>query len=222
MSILNELEKKTIALASKTPLIKDNFWLVGGTTLAEFYLQHRLSEDIDFFTDNRDIFRGAMSDFESAADKEGFRIEIKKMGDTFARIVATVNDKSIKLEFAVDAGFRYGPPVLSPYGMRIENKVDISCNKMSALYDRFEPKDFVDVYFIHNELFKLDDLIPWTKEKHGGFDNYMLSISLKQVTNITHLPKMLKHLEPKEMEKFFLEYAARLVKEPFDARPYGK
>jgi len=29
-----------------------DFYLTGGTALAEFYLQHRLSEDLDFFSEN--------------------------------------------------------------------------------------------------------------------------------------------------------------------------
>jgi hypothetical protein len=28
-----------------------DFYLTGGTALAEFYLQHRLSEDLDFFSE---------------------------------------------------------------------------------------------------------------------------------------------------------------------------
>src|SRR3990167_8269284 len=40
--------------------VHENFYLSGGTALAEFYLHHRLSEDLDFFSekefDSTDIF----------------------------------------------------------------------------------------------------------------------------------------------------------------------
>lgn len=37
--------------AAKSRVITDNFYLTGGTALSEFYLQHRLSEDLDFFSE---------------------------------------------------------------------------------------------------------------------------------------------------------------------------
>ncbi|MBI3443269.1 nucleotidyl transferase AbiEii/AbiGii toxin family protein [Candidatus Woesebacteria bacterium] len=38
-------------LASKEKIISEWFYFTGGTALAEFYLKHRLSEDLDFFSD---------------------------------------------------------------------------------------------------------------------------------------------------------------------------
>jgi len=48
-SILSENQKKLIGLFSEEKLICAHFYLTGGTALAEFYLHHRLSEDLDFF-----------------------------------------------------------------------------------------------------------------------------------------------------------------------------
>ncbi len=42
----------------KDKWICEQFYLTGGTALAEFFLQHRLSEDLDFFSEN---------DFDSSA-----------------------------------------------------------------------------------------------------------------------------------------------------------
>ena len=51
MSILSDNQKNILSLLSKEKIISDNFYLSGGTALAEFYLNHRLSEDLDFFSE---------------------------------------------------------------------------------------------------------------------------------------------------------------------------
>jgi len=51
-SILTEFQKEVLDVLSKNKFITDNFYLSGGTALSEFYFQHRLSEDLDFFSAN--------------------------------------------------------------------------------------------------------------------------------------------------------------------------
>jgi len=51
MSILSVNQKNILLLLSKEQVISHNFYLSGGTALAEFYLQHRWSEDLDFFSE---------------------------------------------------------------------------------------------------------------------------------------------------------------------------
>jgi predicted nucleotidyltransferase component of viral defense system len=50
MNILTTFQVEFIRAFSKTSL-KDAFFLTGGTALSEFYLQHRISDDLDFFTE---------------------------------------------------------------------------------------------------------------------------------------------------------------------------
>ena len=51
MSILSNNQKNILSLLAKEKIINNNFYLSGGTALAEFYLNHRLSEDLDFFSE---------------------------------------------------------------------------------------------------------------------------------------------------------------------------
>ena len=226
MSMITEPQKKLIAIASEAPLIKNHFWLAGGTALAEFYLKHRKSRDLDFFTDSREDFKTAVREFESTAQKTGIELDVDKKTDTFARYTCTIDDEAIKVEFCVDAPYRFQPTVESPLGIRVENSIDIACNKLSALYDRFEIRDYVDVYFIHKEMCGLDKLIPWAKQKHGGMVNQYLAIAFNRIKDVPEdfpmFPDILKHLDKKDMRETFLRYAARLINEPFEARPYSK
>ncbi len=46
-SILTPKQLNFLELVSKEKQLTSRFYFTGGTALAEFYLQHRLSEDID-------------------------------------------------------------------------------------------------------------------------------------------------------------------------------
>lgn len=51
-SILSKNQQDVLSILSKESVVIDNFYLTGGTALAEFYLHHRQSEDLDFFSEN--------------------------------------------------------------------------------------------------------------------------------------------------------------------------
>ena len=50
-TVLSLRQKLLLRLFSSDPHIQKNFYLSGGTALAEYYLHHRYSEDLDFFTE---------------------------------------------------------------------------------------------------------------------------------------------------------------------------
>lgn len=51
MEILSQLQKEFFVEIARIAYLKDTFYLTVGTALAAFYLQHRYSEDLDFFTE---------------------------------------------------------------------------------------------------------------------------------------------------------------------------
>ena len=53
--ILTKNQKKFLDFFKKSPHLVKNFYFTGGTCLAEFYLKHRMSEDLDFFSENEFI-----------------------------------------------------------------------------------------------------------------------------------------------------------------------
>src|SRR5258705_13003191 len=54
-SILTSVQQKLLNLIFSNVDIEENFYLTGGTALSEYYLHHRLSEDLDFFTDSEEF-----------------------------------------------------------------------------------------------------------------------------------------------------------------------
>ena len=51
-TILTPKQSYLVEQAAKNAEITQWYYLTGGTALAEFYLHHRYSEDLDFFSEN--------------------------------------------------------------------------------------------------------------------------------------------------------------------------
>ncbi|MGC1375297.1 MAG: nucleotidyl transferase AbiEii/AbiGii toxin family protein [Anaerolineales bacterium] len=52
--ILTPLQKEFMGILARLP-DQDQFYLAGGTALAEYYLGHRLSFDLDYFTGTENL-----------------------------------------------------------------------------------------------------------------------------------------------------------------------
>jgi predicted nucleotidyltransferase component of viral defense system len=55
---------------------QEYFYLTGGTALAEYYLGHRLSYDLDLFTSQTDLIMPLSYQVEHAAAQAGFEVSI--------------------------------------------------------------------------------------------------------------------------------------------------
>ena len=51
-SILTKRQEAFLGLLALDKFFSNNFYLTGGTALAGFYLSHRYSEDLDFFSES--------------------------------------------------------------------------------------------------------------------------------------------------------------------------
>ena len=54
-TILTPFQRKLLDILAIDPYIIKRFYFTGGTVLSEFYLQHRLSEDFDLFSE-REVY----------------------------------------------------------------------------------------------------------------------------------------------------------------------
>ena len=91
--------------------------------------------------------------------------------------------------------------------IQVERLAEIACNKLSALFDRAEPKDFVDVTFICQEVMPFDRLVEKARDKHAGLAGCWLAVALQRVEQVEILPQMIKPLALEAMRRFILEKA---------------
>ncbi len=212
MDILTKFQTAFLKEIAQTP-INSTFFLTGGTALSAFYLQHRLSEDLDFFTEEPGQIPQVLSILQRLAPKLTARVEVRRQFASFLEIFLHSNDGEIlKCDFAQDSPFRHQAKVHdNATGVFVDNALDIACNKLSALFDRSAMKDFVDVYFIDKELFSFAHILQKAREKHVGIDDYWLAISLRKVQELDVFPRMVKTLDIHELRDFFLGHARRLM-----------
>jgi predicted nucleotidyltransferase component of viral defense system len=212
MKILTPLQIQTLQMIGQTPL-SQSFYLTGGTALAAFYLQHRYSVDLDFFTDDPNATARVPSSMQEVAHKLGLEISFVRTFDTFLECFLRAPDgERVEMDFALDSPYRLEPTQLdATLNIQIDNLTDIACNKLSALFDRAEPKDFVDIYFLCQEAFSFRDLVERARQKHVGIDDYWLAVALRRVESVEFLPRMIKLVSLEQLRNFFLKEAKVLM-----------
>jgi hypothetical protein len=150
---------------------------------------------------------------EKIASRLDLEITFTRTLGTFLEAFITSPDgERVEFDFAQDSPYRLEPTRLDPdLDFWVDNPTDIACNKLSALFDRAEPKDFVDVYFVVQELLPFDRLLSLARQKHVGMDDYWLAMALAQVRQIAVLPRMVKPVSMDELRVFFLARAKELM-----------
>lgn len=196
----------------QTP-IAHSFYLTGGTALAAFYLHHRYSVDLDFFTADPTALSQVSSAMIAVAKQIGAEVTFTRTLGTFLECFLRRQDNErVEMDFAQDTPYRLAPVEQNAvYNIQVDNLTDVAANKLSALFDRAEPKDFVDVYFLCQEAFSFMELLNQARNKHVGIDDYWLAVALRRVTQVEFLPLMIKPVTVEQLREFFLEHAKQLM-----------
>lgn len=200
------LQRKIFDKVSKDLVISKQFYFTGGTALSSFYLHHRESEDLDFFSEN---------DFDNTAIEKlmaSLSLELKLPYRFTERQVVRIceffknNKLLIKVDFSyypykrVEKGEQY-------QGMDIDSIRDIATNKLLTINQRSDVKDFVDLYFLLKH-FTIWDLIYGVEEKfRREMDMVLIASDFTKIEEFDLLPKMLVPFELSELKKFFRQKA---------------
>lgn len=213
-SILTTRQKTLLHLFSSNSDIKKNFYLSGGTALAEYYLHHRYSEDLDFFTEKEVDPMSIQVFIKDIMDKTG----IKKVDfqQSFNRnlVFLHFDDEIVKTEFTYYPFAQLEPP--KEIGdIRVDSLFDIAVNKTFTIYQKPRSRDFIDLYLIMKEKgWSFSDL---RKNARMKFDTHIdplqMAQQLLEINNLEDFPKMIVKLDPKEWQEFWKQEADKLKSE---------
>jgi len=210
-TILSPNQTRLLEIIANDKEICHRFYLTGGTALAEFYLHHRLSEDLDFFSEN---------EFDVQAVSVFFKKNKKIIGFEKIDYQQSFNRNLFFVDFGGDivkAEFTYFPfteiqPKTEIGDLRIDGALDIAVNKIFTIYQNPRARDFIDVYCLHGEFgFAVGDL---AKKARIKFDTHIdllqLGSQFLRAVEVKDYPIMKKKIVAKDWQNYFVDEAKKL------------
>lgn len=211
-SILTKEQNDFLKCLIGEEYLREHFYLTGGTALAEYYLHHRLSEDLDFFSADTPLPFNTIDAFvRTYAKNTGAETEMSAIHDRRRFFLRWGSDSILKIEFV-----SYQFPSLNPHevfdGLNVDTFDDIAANKIMAMTQRCEAKDFVDIYFMMTEKgYTIYDLLELARKKFSyHFEPIWVGSELAKARRLPHLPRMIKKLDMAVLKKFFEVESLRL------------
>ena len=216
-TILNQFQIKVLADFKKSNLVK-KFYLSGGTALSEFYLQHRLSEDLDFFT-QEELKIDELKKFINAVCKKNSvkKIEFQHGYGLYAFFITTETGEKHKIDFGQ---YPFGPieKLKNFNGLLVEGLFDIAVNKAQTIASRPRLRDFIDLYFIIKlkPKWTFQELLKKSFEKFEmQTDALQVGQNLLEVDKQIDMPIMIKKIDINKVKEFFYKEAKKLENKIF-------
>jgi predicted nucleotidyltransferase component of viral defense system len=203
-------QKFIIDKISKEPNLSSKFYFTGGTALSCFYLHHRYSEDLDFFTEHKFDHEVVKSIISRWAKDENFTFKAIWKEVVYIFILTFPNGINLKLDFGyypykrVEKGKDFE-------GVTVDSLLDIAINKLTTINQRIAVKDFVDLYFLFQE-FTIWDLIEGMRVKFNiKTEPFLLAGDFLKVEEFEIMPRMIKPLTLDELKIFYRQKTQELA-----------
>ncbi|MBI2998363.1 MAG: nucleotidyl transferase AbiEii/AbiGii toxin family protein [Deltaproteobacteria bacterium] len=104
--VLTPLQARVLRALFENGIGERGYYFTGGSALAEFYLQHRYSDDLDLFTRSPGRVKNDFGDLKQILTSLEFDILTSDESEEFVRFFVRAGDEGgdrLKVEFARDA-----------------------------------------------------------------------------------------------------------------------
>lgn len=204
------VQKRFLNEVRREPYLVEKFYLTGGTALAACYLNHRMSEDIDLFTDTPFDESTVIAAMGRITSRLQVQAKLAKIHERLRYDLAFTRGGLLKIDF-VFYDFKHIKEVNTLGELAVDSMDDIAVNKLLALSQRTASKDFVDLYFLLRK-YTIWDLRQAVEHKFKlDIDPLYLSALFAKAENLTDIPIMKKKLTLEQLKNFFLKEAKRLA-----------
>jgi predicted nucleotidyltransferase component of viral defense system len=179
-------------------------YLAGGTALA-LQIGHRISVDLDFFT-QEEFDEAKLSEKLSSYPK--FTQDGKEKWTIWGRVGKT--------KFSI---FYYKYPLLeqtkSFEKLHLASLADIAAMKIHAIEERGTRRDFIDVYFLLKK-YSFEKILDFYQMKYGVLDDHRYSILrsldyFEDAEQEAQMPKMITSVNWEEVKECFRKETYRLA-----------
>ncbi|WHM37905.1 nucleotidyl transferase AbiEii/AbiGii toxin family protein [Streptomyces sp. BPTC-684] len=184
----DELHQRLIRIGLEAAR-EHGFALGGGQAVRAHRVVERLSDDVDLFTtwDRRAELAPAVELVAQAYRSAGLAVAVRQLGETRIQLLVTdptTNpeadlERATLVELLVDP--RLHPPVEMAIGP-VLHRDDVAANKVTALFDRAEARDFIDVVaLLHSGHYTRAHLLSLGAQKDHGFDPQIFAGMLSRI-----------------------------------------
>lgn len=210
--ILTEEQEAFLSRVGEESYFKKRYYFTGGTPLSAFYLQHRLSEDIDLFSET-EIHLPSVRKFLKEIEKP---LGVQKIDyrqflglHSFELYFSSTNILKVDFNYypfpRIEKGVVY-------QNIPVDSVLDIAVNKVHTIAMQPRARDFVDIYFVIQKFgYSFEELLEKAKIKFDWhIDALQLGSRLFLAKDVKDFPRMIKKVDHREWQEFFIEEAKKL------------
>ena len=211
-SLLNLHQKSFLDFFCSRPELYKKFYFSGGTALSEYYLKHRYSEDLDFFSETE--IESADLNMFLTIHKKDFGAKQIQYTQSFNRNIFFITyekDQNLKVEFTYYPFMRLEEG-LEEGSLQIDSALDIAVNKAFTLTQQARGRDYFDLFILCQKYeFDFLNLIKKARQKFDYPINYLeLGKNLTKVCSFLDDPILIIDIDRKKIEGYFLDIAKKI------------
>ncbi|MDH3206138.1 MAG: nucleotidyl transferase AbiEii/AbiGii toxin family protein [Gemmatimonadota bacterium] len=150
---LTAFQRELLATLATRPT--DDRYLAGGAAMHFAPTSTRYSDDLDFFHDSESRVASAFDQDRGTLGDAGYEVDVDLVLPGFVRAVVGKGADATRIDWAHDSAWRFMPLVRDELGGFLLHPIDLAANKVLALAGRDEPRDFVDILFVHRTVLPL-------------------------------------------------------------------
>ncbi|MCL1874773.1 MAG: nucleotidyl transferase AbiEii/AbiGii toxin family protein [Synergistaceae bacterium] len=211
-SLLAKEQIRFLEFVGAEPQLFGRFYFSGGTALCKFYLQHRFSEDLDFFAENE--FDAVELNQFLLSRMRDYGANTLQYQQSFNRNLFFLNygkGQPLKVEFTyypfprIETGVSFG-------NLAVDSVLDIAVNKAFTLAQKARGRDYFDLFEINQKYnYNFVTLLKLARQKFDSPINYLqLGKNLVKVSAFLDDPILIKQIDKKIVEEYFLNQARQL------------
>ncbi len=213
-TILTPNQTKTLDAIATSELAKE-FYFTGGTALSHYYLQHRLSEDLDFFKEAEFDAQAVYVALKALQPAIGYnKIDFQTSMNRNLFFLHYPGKSILKLEFTYYPFTPIEPPKLLDK-ILVDSAVDIATNKLFTIVQTPRGRDYYDLYYLIKKYeFTIPKLRMLAKQKFDWhIDPLMLASQLNKCSSFLDDPILTINDNINQIFDYFEHEAIKLSKE---------
>ena len=175
---LTDFQRSVLAVLARTRA--PDSYLAGGAALHFEPNSTRYSNDLDFFHDSEERVASAFAADHTLLEAAGYQVSVELSQPGHVRALVTGAGGETRIDWAHDSAWRFMPPVRDSLGGFLLHPIDLAVNKVLTLAGRDEPRDYVDILFVHERILRLGALCWAAAGKDPGFTPLSLLELLKR------------------------------------------